>query len=160
MNENSWLNTERAISLEIKWLMQVVAPFYKDKNPLHIPDEHFYRLIAILIVSGRVQVDEYVLKSVDVNRVIVDDKLHGSLWHDSTIKKLAKIFEIDGYFVNQREPQLYYGHADLRVSKGSRIIYCEIDTVSVFKLWINLCKMKDMSIVIIRPNVMIIFKVN
>jgi len=43
-----------------------------------------------------------------------------------------------------REPNLYWGRADLEVYKqGEKLLFIEVGTISLFKLWTNLKLMKN-----------------
>ena len=58
-NKPSWLEVEKAIDKEMAWLKDNILPHRKEVNPLNYSSDIFYRLIAILIVSGQIKVTEY-----------------------------------------------------------------------------------------------------
>lgn len=155
----SWLKVEQAILNEIKWLKNNIFPFQPNKNPLNYSDDIFYRLIAILIVSGKIKVFEYGYSKIDkINFNTSKFKTHGSAWHDGMINYLSALFVLKGYKVIKNEPQLYYGHADLKVVNNESIIFFEIDTINVFKFYINLLMMNHIKIAVITYNKIIKFE--
>lgn len=159
-NNLRWLDIEKSINIEINWLKNNIIPYSKDINPLNYSNDVFYRLIAILIVSGNTKVTEYLYKNnYNFNDLKVNiDKKHGANWHNNMINHLASYFLKLGYLVELSEPKLYYGHSDLKIIKNNKKIYFEIDTISIFKLWINLLKTKDRTIIVITQNKIIKFE--
>lgn len=158
-----WHTVEESINYEIIWLKNNILPYRSDINPLNFHDDVFYRSIAILIVSGKVNVSEYE-SNID-NLLQFDhgaktiDRTHGAEWHDLIIDKISKRFVNEGCNVNSIQPSLYYGYADVFVESSDKKIYFEVDTISIFKLWLNLLLMKDISIINIKPNKIIKFKI-
>lgn len=158
-NIPNWLEVEKAIQKEVVWLKNNIFPYQPNKNPLNYSDNVLYRLIAILIVSGKIRVSEYkYTNKTDIVSSSGFNKKHGSDWHDGMINYLADYFQIRNYNINKSEPQLYYGHADLKIEKHNKIIYFEIDTISIFKLYINLLIMKNIKLIIITNNKIIKFE--
>ncbi|MFA4871557.1 MAG: hypothetical protein WC610_00650 [Patescibacteria group bacterium] len=156
----TWLTIEKSIKKETDWLKSNIFPFHSDKNPLNLPDDTFYRLIAILIVSGQVKTTEYFYDSskiIGFNSVHSPNKEHGTEWHNNLINYLHDYFEKQGFEVYTSEPMLYYGQADLKVI-SEKVIYFEIDTVGIFKLWVNLKNMKNINIIILTSNKIIKFE--
>jgi hypothetical protein len=156
-NNLSWLEVEKAVLEEIGWLKNNILPYQPNKNLLDYSDDLFYRLIAILIVSGKVKVLEYSYINQDKSGLSDLDKKHGSDWHDGMINYLAELFSQKGYIIDKSEPKLFYGHADLKIKKNSFIFYFEVDTINIFKLYINLFMMKNTQITILTFNKVIKF---
>lgn len=159
MTNPTWLDIEKVILEESKWLKNNIFPYKENRNILNYPDDALYRLIAILIVAGEIKVSEYnYLNDKNLFSYSVLDKKHGSNWHDGLINYLANYFQEHGYNINKNEPPLYYGHADLEIRKESSI-YFEIDSVNIFKLYINLFLMDNVKIIIITANKIIKFEI-
>ncbi|MFC1622528.1 hypothetical protein ACFL1Y_00840 [Patescibacteria group bacterium] len=158
--QTTWKKTEEAILKEMAWLKNNIFPYQPNKNLLDLPDNIFYRAIAILIVSGKVKVFDYnyLNKKNNVSLLSLKYKKHGSNWHDGMINYLSKYFLGKKFNVFKNEPKLYYGHADLKIEKNNKTSYFEIDTVNIFKLFVNLKEMKSISIVLINNNKIIKFK--
>jgi hypothetical protein len=159
-NNKSWLDTEKSIKKEVEWLKKNILPYQSNVNLLRCSDETFYRLISILIVSGNIKVNEHSYKNdggLD-NIKQLSGKQHGSDWHNNMIKYLSLMFLSGGYKVFDSEPQLYYGSADLKIVKSNKVVYFEVDTINIFKLWINLLKMKNVIIIIVTHNKIIKFE--
>jgi len=163
MNSNlSWKEVELSINEELSWIKRNVNPYFKNNNFLDISDDILYRIMAILIVSGRVKATEF---SFDINTFLklnefenFDNKMHGSDWHDSVIKNLSIYFNDLGFDVKKDQPALFYGYADILILKNKRMIYIEVDTVSIFKLCINLLSMNDICIINIKSDKIIKFE--
>lgn len=159
----TWAEIETVIRQEISWIKDGIFPYQKNVNPLNYSDDILYRLIAILIVSGKIRATEYDCsndsKTLMTSPSIMSKK-HGSDWHDSLIKYLASHFSNHGYKCDHSAPYLYYGHADLKIvdPENNKTIYFEIDTVNIFKLYINLLIMKNITIIIITFNKIIKFE--
>jgi len=155
----TWLEVERAIQREIVWLKDNIVPYQPNKNPLNYSDNIFYRSIAILIVSGSIKVTEYsyshnyqqIIKKYSTN------KKHGADWHNNIINYLAELFELSNYKVEKQEPKLYYGYADLKIVNNTET-YFEIDTINIFKLYVNLKLMEKINIIIITTKKIIKFE--
>lgn len=156
----TWLQVEKAIQKEIAWLKNNIFSYQPNKNPLNYSDDIFYRLIAILIVSGKITAEEYIYKHKYniINNYNNTDKKHGADWHDGMINYLSKYFKDRNYVINGNEPKLYYGHADLKIEKDNNITYFEIDTVNIFKLYVNLKIMKKVKLIIITSDKIIKFE--
>lgn len=155
-----WNSTERQINDEIVWLRQSLAAMPKS-YALHHPLLHCYdcilRRIAILIVSGTIGAAEYRLKGQgtfwgpDSQNIDLQTKKHGKTWHTKMMNKLSAYFARESSKISI-EPTLDYGRADLAVySHTKRVIYVEVGTISLFKLWYNLHTMAD-SIFLIVPS--------
>lgn len=158
-----WREVEMEIEKELLWLKNNITPYQKDDNILGVSDDIFYRAIAILIVSGRVQATEYdfdvsaFIGVVDENNEI--KKMHGSYWHDSVIKSVSRYLIERDLIVNNDQPSLAYGYADVSLDISGSMFYLEVDTINIFKLWVNLVSMKGVSIINLRPHKIIKFKV-
>ena len=163
MNNNLiWLDIEKVINDETYWLRNNIMAFQPNKNPLNYSDDIFYRLVAILIVSGLIKASEFNYRNkTDFDFINSDKQLfkkHGADWHNNMIKYLSSHFLKNNYKIDDSEPKLYYGHADLKIIKNNKSIYFEIDTVSIFKLWINLLMYKNITIIVITQNKIIKFE--
>lgn len=149
----SWYTVEMAINEETDWLKNNILPHHQNHNPLNYPDDYFYRLIAILIVSGKVKITEY---QIDIPKeTLIDiksEKMHGAEWHNAVILYLSRYLSGRNYVVNGHEPPLYYGYADFMIENAGKKIYFEIDTINTFKLWLNLLKMENIKIINIQQN--------
>lgn len=78
-------------------------------------------------------------------------KQHGQVWHQETMANIENHFLSRGFKV-VREPDIYWGRADLGVyKKGKKDLLIEVGTTSLFKLFINLKQMKN-CIYLIVPN--------
>jgi len=159
-NISNWLDIEKSINIEINWLKNNIVPYSKDVNPLNYSNDVFYRLIAILIVGGNIKATEYLYTNeYDFGNLEKDiDKTHGAEWHNNMITYLESYFSKLNISTELSEPKLYYGHADLKIIKNDKKIYFEIDTISIFKLWINLLKTKNITIIVITHNKIIKFE--
>lgn len=160
-NHPIWVEVEMAIGEEILWLKNNIIPYSPDDNPLNQLDDLFYRLIAILIVSGKIKVAEFDLQIEKISNLETkkESKQHGAEWHNGMILFLKNMFLDMGCEVDFNEPKLYYGHADFKVISDNNVIYFEIDTINIFKLWINLLKMKNIKIASMTDNKLIIFEI-
>ena len=157
----SWQTIETAIAHEINWLKENILPFHANKNILNYDDSYFYRQIAILIVSGKIKATQYSTNDYTLSipsSGTLKTKKHGSDWHDSYIEFLFYYFTDLGWQVQKNEPPLYYGHADLKINKNNKTIYFEIDTINIFKLYINLVSMNKVVIINISRDKIIKFE--
>ena len=157
----TWLEVEKAIHQEIFWLKNNILPYLQDKNLLNYSDVALYKLIATLIVFGKIKATEFSYsqnKLFDKIQLEKIDKKHGSDWHDEMICYLANYFQDRDYKIDKKEPKLYYGQADLKIEKNNQIIYFEIDTLNIFKLYINLMIMREIKLIIITNNKIIKFE--
>jgi len=155
-----WHIIERVISKEINWLknnIPVLPESYKKSPSLLNCDDCLLRKIAILVVSGKIKAIELERKNSrkDLwNNLTTKENLqkisrHGEYWHSKMMDVILNYFKDRGNKVIS-EPILNYGRADLGVViRPNRVLYIEVDTVSLFKLWYNLSIMKNATFLII-----------
>ncbi len=156
----SWDEVEASVQKEMVWVLNTIETFNNKEayDPISCR-ECLTRKIAILIVSGKIRVRE-ITKKPPLESFWTDKKykgrkmpeiFHGGDWHRDTMSK------IENHFLYQkceivREPTLHWGRADLGVfKKGSKDLYIEVGTTSLFKLWLNLVMMKNWVYLIV-PN--------
>ena len=151
-----WHIIEKQILKEMNWLRVTIdtPPFSKSDPcvPIKCP-ECLLRKIAILIINGKVKAKEikktsllksfWAGKSRNSNQKRKSNKIHGSAWHNATMEKIENHFLCQNFEV-EREPNLYWGRADLGIYKnGEKDLHIEVGTISLFKLLINLKMMKN-----------------
>lgn len=154
-----WDEVEKLILNEIIWLRNNIETFHKEeKNAPVTCNDCLLRKIAILIASGKVTATEIKksseLKSFWAENNSKNEKLkiyHGSDWHREIMEKIENHFSSRGFDVT-REPTLQWGRADLGIYKqGEQDLIIEVGTTSLFKLWLNLVKMKNITFLVV-PN--------
>lgn len=154
-----WHIIENMIEKEIFWLknnISVLPEGYK-LNPSFLRcDDCILRKMAILIVSGTIKVTEFrgenvkdiwssLIKEIDPKRL----NRHGQEWHKKMMNIIYEYFSLKNYKVTL-EPVLNYGRADLEVhSDSGKIIYIEVGTVLLYKLWYNLSTMKNATFLVV-----------
>ncbi|MCK4781469.1 phage integrase N-terminal SAM-like domain-containing protein [Candidatus Parcubacteria bacterium] len=158
----AWNVVESIIEEEINWLknnISVLPERYK-KNFLLLSDALILRKIAILIVNGRIRATEFNSEKNNLwNNCRKKSKLnkinrHGKEWHKKMMNVVYEYFKLKNYKV-AIEPTLNYGRADLGIYSNSKrtslkeVLYIEIGTVSLYKLWYNLSSMKNVTFLII-----------
>lgn len=156
---SSWYAVEHKIQEELEWLTNSIDTFSNEENfDQKICNEIFTRYllrnITLLILSQKVQATEITKKSslksfwkvnCKINKRKRNKKIisHGKEWHAKTMEIIENHFLSLGYKVI-REPNLYWGRADLEVYKqGEKLLFIEVGTISLFKLWTNLKLMKN-----------------
>lgn len=160
-NEKSlpWDEVERAIYKEIEWLENNIDTFLKEEVGVPVSCKKcLIREIAILILSGKIKAADISRKNDRVNfwdhlsaKIKRKKVYHGGEWHRNTMQKIENHFLEQGFDV-VREPNLYWGRADLGVfKKGTKDLYIEVGTTAFFKLCVNLKEMND-CIYLIVPN--------
>ena len=144
-----WQLVEKQIQREINWLRNSIETFSSEEKYAPISCQGcLMRKIATLIVSGKVRATEITKgrrlqsfwgeKTQSARRVY-----HGKDWHRKSMEQVENHFVLQGFKV-VREPSLYWGRADLGVYKhGVSNLFIEVGTTSLFKLWINLYRMKN-----------------
>jgi site-specific recombinase XerD len=157
-NPPAWHIIEPLINKEKDWLknnISVLSDAYQTK-PLALSNCYILRKLATLIVNGRVKAKEFLTsgkidlwdgltKKVGVNNI----SYHGKEWHKKMMTVTYEYFEKQNYKVTL-EPVLNYGRADLGINiKSNKILYIEIGTVSLFKLWYNLSVMQNIAFLIV-----------
>lgn len=95
-----WKNIENCIEKEMSWLRENIIPFQINKNPLHYSDIIFYRLIAILIVAGKITVTEKVSKNT-INVYIHGIKLY--LYYLKKYLNFTLNFELEDIKILKRD---------------------------------------------------------
>lgn len=165
----AWHEAEKLIQNEIIWLRNNIETFYKeDKSAPVTCNDCLLRKIAMLIVFGKVTATE-INKSSDLKSFWSENNskntklriYHGSDWHREIMKKIENHFSSQGFDVT-REPTLQWGRADLGVYKqGEQDLLIEVGTTSLFKLWLNLERMKHFTYLIVPDdNKLIEFRQN
>lgn len=158
-----WDIVEKKIREETDWLQNNIDTFSDEERTA--PKgcrECFMRRIAILIVSGQIQAKEITktpsLKSFWTNNKNFNKNSavrmhHGGDWHKETMIKIRNHFLTLGFKVGI-EPNIFGGRADLGVfKKGKPVLYIEVGTTSIFKLWLNLARKRKQSFkYLIVPN--------
>jgi len=146
----AWHEVEKQIQEEINWLRQSIETFSKEEKYASIGcRECLMRRISVLIVSGAVKATE-INKSPKFQSFWTENNqdnsrkcYHGSEWHRKTMENVEKHFRDQGCEV-VREPTIQWDRADLGVYKqGEKDLFIEIGTTSLFKLYINLKRMKN-----------------
>ena len=159
-----WHIVEAQINKEINWLKgtiptrgkMIADDVYNNQHSKCENCDYYYRKIALLIVQGKIKAREINAKEIkDLWGEITDEaetlkkEKHGGEWHRSMMGVLEKYFANQGYEVTL-EPHLNNGRADLGVFKnGEKNLYIEIDTVSIYKLWVNLQTMKECKFLVV-----------
>jgi hypothetical protein len=157
-----WHIVEKKIQEEIVWLNNSIETFsIQEKNSSTNCRKCLIREIAILIVRGKIKATEikkiaplknfWTETKIKKNRQKLPKMRHGKDWHRETMEQIEHHFISRNYIID-REPNLYWGRADLGVSKKNKQnLYIEVGTISLFKLLINL-KMMENSIYLIVPS--------
>jgi hypothetical protein len=154
----AWHEVEEQIQKEVNWLRRSIETFSKEEKYALIGcRECLMRRISVLIVSGVVKTTE-INRSPELesfwkgnNQNNLKNVYHGSSWHRTTMEKIENHFRDQGCDV-VCEPTLQWGRADLGVYKeGEKDLFIEIGTTSLFKLYINLKRMRNF-IYLIVPN--------
>lgn len=156
----AWHIVENIINKEIDWLknsIPTISEVYKQNPPFLKHDESILRKIAILIISGKVKADEFIADkenkdlwdNLTENKDLNQISRHGQTWHKKIMDVIHEYFKSRNYKIIQ-EPLLHYGRADLGVYlNNNNLLYVEIGTVSLFKLWYNLSVMKNTTFLIV-----------
>ncbi len=141
-----WHIAERTIRNELHWLKRNVPTFRtslpRNEETIAHCNDCLYRRIALQIVSKKIVATKVyssihsMWNKINDKNISYPIKKHGEEWHYVTMKKVATY---------------YYGRADLGIDTGSEIItnFIEIGTVSLFELWYNFSKMKNMRVLLI-----------
>lgn len=152
-----WHIVEKQIHKEIDWLKRVIDT--RDKEQMLPTPEginkwssnyYLYRLVAILIVSGKIKARE--IKSSNLwgkNKNIKKVHRHGKAWHKKMMNIIDNYFKVQEYNITT-EPNLHQGRADLGIfKKNKKDLYIEVGTTAVYKLCINLHFMKNCIILVV-----------
>lgn len=159
-----WHIVEAQINKEVGWLKGTIPTrnkfridqIYNDSNIDRDVADWIYRKIALLIIQGKVKAKEIKAKGIidlwdglTAKTDTLKTEKHGGDWHRTMMSVLKKYFSTQGYEITI-EPNLNNGRADLGVFKdGEKNLYIEVDTVSIYKLWVNLQTMKNCKILIV-----------
>lgn len=160
----SWHIVEAQINKEIDWLKKniptrgkmIADDVYNNQYSKCENCDFYYRKIALLIIQGKIKAREINAKGIKdlwggliTKADILKKEKHGGEWHRSMMGVLEKYFSSQGYEVTL-EPHLNNGRADLGIFKGrEKNLYIEIDTVSIYKLWVNLQTMKECKFLVV-----------
>lgn len=158
-----WDEVEKQIYKEIDWFRNTidVSPASEKNIPIESCSDCLFRRIAISIISDKLSAKEVAKsptlssfwekkqKNVKCKKMGRPKMRHGKGWHRNIMQKIESYFLYQGYEV-VREPNLYWGRADLGVYKeGEKDLLIEIGTTSLFKLWINLEVMENFDYLIV-----------
>lgn len=159
-----WHIVESQINKEIEWLKANIPTrgkmtaddiFNKQSSKCEHCD-YYYRKIASLVIQGKIKAREIKAKGIkDLWNGLTSEsetlkkKKHGGEWHRTMMGVLEKYFTNQDYEVTL-EPHLNHGRADLGLFKNNeKSLYIEVDTVSIYKLWVNLQTMKNCKFLIV-----------
>ncbi len=157
---DQWNYIEKQINKEIDWLKENISIMprnYRNDPDLIKCDDCVYRKLSILIISGKISATEYSCASGDfwINKQVEDNSFiekmhHGKEWHRNVMSDIFIYFKNKEYNI-LKEPTLNYGRSDLGFSVPSlnRMLYIEVGTVSLYKIWLNLLTMKNIVILVI-----------
>lgn len=157
----SWIETESHIRKEIDWLRRII-PVFSDKNDPYVLyvkascSECVLRNIALLITAGKISAREiqrspYLESFWRISKGASSRISHGKEWHSSTMEQIRDHFVVEGCEV-VIEPSLAMGRADLGIYKaGVPDLLVEVGTTSLFKLYINLERMRN-AIILLVPD--------
>lgn len=151
-----WHVVEEAINSESRWLQGAIEQAYIDKVPGCDDCPYTFRKIALLIVTGRVEVKEFIGREGhdlwdDLTEKHGVKKLsrHGGDWHRRMTDVITEYFQNQGFEVIA-EPFLSKGRADLGIYKEGHLdLYVEIGTTSAYKLWWNLHRLTRAKILLV-----------
>jgi hypothetical protein len=154
----TWHIIENFINKETIWLkdnIQVLPEKYKHNPSLLSCDDCILRKIATLVVSGKIKACEIQARNKDLwNNLTLEFGLkkvsrHGKEWHRKMMDVIYEYFRTQNHQVII-EPVLNYGRADLGIRlKSQGLIYVEVGTISLYKLWYNLSSMRNVTFLII-----------
>jgi len=161
-NTNDWHIIEKQINKETKWLEEnilIMPESYRRSPDIIKCTDCLFRKIAIFIVNGKISAIEY---STTINNGLWGDKnetkdnisesitYHGKEWHRKTISVIYNYFKNKAYDI-LKEPLLSYGRADLGFFDPliNKMVYIEVGTVSLYKIWFNLINMKNIILLIV-----------
>jgi len=147
-----WKNVEKNLSDTINFLKNniLLSPYHQN-NPIKCND-CLFRLISILIASGKAKVNKIKYKHNNIwahskTKLNTNNrKLHGAKWHSKMMLLIENYFQYNNYNV-QNESNLYYGKSDLYIPVLN--IYIEVGTISLYKLYNNLLNMRNCKIIIV-----------
>jgi hypothetical protein len=150
-----WNLVEKNIKLEIDFLKNHIdlSPF-SHNDPIKCSD-CLFRLIASLLVSGKIKVKLIRYQSDSFwskNSLILEEnnnKNHGAFWHSSKIKLIKTYFEVNGFNVHD-ESQMFFGRCDLSIPELK--VFGEVGTINIYKLYLNLLNMKDGKIILVTSD--------
>ncbi|HZJ41748.1 MAG TPA: hypothetical protein VFD51_01905 [Patescibacteria group bacterium] len=145
----NWNDVEKQINIEVNFLKNNLdlSPF--TQNDAINCNDCLFRLISILIVSGKIKVEKVFVNNSffgKENDSITDQKRHGSHWHSNKMLSIKKYLKIHN-LVTVDEKKLLYGRSDLYIAKKN--IFIEIGTINLYKLYVNLLNMQDARIIVI-----------
>jgi integrase/recombinase XerD len=157
-NPPAWHIIESTINKERDWLKNNIAlfPGSYQENPLLLSDDYLFRKIATLIVGRKIQAKELhapegtdlwngFTKRLNLKKI----SHHGKEWHKKLMDAIYDYFRTQNCEVIL-EPQLNYGRADLGIHVDpDKILYVEVGTVSLLKIWHNLSAMKNIAFLIV-----------
>ena len=145
----NWNEVELQINKEADFLKNSLDTSPFTQNDAINCTDCLFRLVAILIVSGKIEVSKILVKNNffgKENNLDTDKKRHGSHWHSN------KMLIIEQYLSNNKititdEKKLLYGRSDLYIEDKN--IFIEVGTINLYKLYVNLLNMKNVRIIVI-----------
>lgn len=146
------MKSKKKINKEINFLKKNILPSpYRQNDPIKCID-CIFRQIAILIVSGKIEVRKIIYNSSEMwqkdkyIKQVAIEKQHGATWHNSIIKTIENYFKLNNYTIKS-EPDLHYGKADIGVT--SLKLFIEVGTINLYKLYCNLINMTSCKIIVV-----------
>lgn len=168
----AWDIVEGAIERECEWLASRIHAFQNRQHdgvdvPLVCCNHCLFRKIAMLIVTGKITAKEYrrdpSLLSFwgDYGLDQAKSIYHGKEWHSRTMEHIASHFSKQGFRV-ELEPSFHWGRVDLGIyAEDVQPLLIEVGTISIFKLWINLKKMRGVTYLLVpSDDVLVEFRTN
>jgi hypothetical protein len=151
-----WHTVEEAINREIKWLERAIAQTVKRKVPGCDDCRYTYRKIALLIVTGKIKVKEFIAREghdlwdgLTQKHGIRRSARHGGVWHRKMMDVVTEYFANQGFEIIS-EPFLSQGRADLGIHKDGHVdLFVEIGDTSGYKLWWNLQMLTNCRILLV-----------
>jgi len=151
-----WHTVEEAINHEIKWLERAIAQTVIGKVPGCDDCRYTYRKIALLIVTGKIKVKEFIAREghdlwddLTQKHGIKKSAHHGGIWHRKIMDVVTEYFANQGFEVIS-EPFLSQGRADLGIHKNGHMdLFVEIGDTSAYKLWWNLQMLTNCRILLV-----------
>lgn len=152
----SWKEVETRIRDEMVWLNRAIATFgpeTRDTSGNTVCKRCVLRDIALMIIHGDVEAREIANDNGSFWKAATPSSgrgiFHGKEWHSNLMMTIESHFHALGFSV-EREPHLIYGRADLGVFKdGSAPLFIEVGTTSLYKIKMNLQKMRNLVYLIV-----------
>ena len=151
-----WHIVEEAINREIEWLRKVIVQHITEKVPGCDECPYTFRKIALLIVTGKIKVKEFIARDghdlwddLTQKHGIKKSARHGGSWHKKMMDVITEYFENQGFEVIP-EPFLNKGRADLGIYKDEHMdLFIEVGATSAYKLWWNIQMLTNSKILLV-----------